>query len=690
MTLLHEGQSVGVQVAAPEATVESSGFTSTTRRPIVSADGRYAWFDNTNGRSDLIDFEQGDALSLQLGFGLGRWLPDGERLVFTRISSSGSQLSLISAADGSIEPLATVDLGLGAVAAPSGGTYAVLARRGGESGIFLFDPSIDLWTLVVDRPDLLVFGDTLAFSPDGSRLAWVERMFTSAGTVEALFTFDLASGTTRLVEEDLLENVLDWSPDGNRLVYRCLRDNAVRACIYDVADESYRTVEGSTPRWPQFSPDGRAIADFNIVFSSLREIRVHDLESGLSEVVFSGSGNLVQQFEWAASGHFVIVQGGEPQRLSPAGRFQFDDVVLGEGANTFGATSAVGDAAPIVISTSASGLPDLSVDLSVVPLAMRPGDPLEATVTVASVGGVGVPDATLSVAIIGPGGFSLDLLQGETLGPLAVGESVTLTRQATIDDAPGTYTVAAVADPLGAIAEADENNNRAFAEVTVIEEGFVPLLTVETDQTIYSRDDEVVGTLELLGTSGDFDGTLEILIEDTAGFVVHSFASRPVQDLAFAELRTELVSWSTGSTFAGAYRLRGRLFDAAGALAVEAFAPFDISGDSIFGATVRSDAPTYLAGAAVSLSGDFDYVAGNQLVGDARTELSVIDPAGLEVASWSVDVGALLPARRGRWPAPGSVVKPSRGSIGGSSRCWKDNRSWPAARRPSSSYPRSS
>jgi dipeptidyl aminopeptidase/acylaminoacyl peptidase len=109
------------------------------------------------------------------------------------------------------------------------------------------------------------------FSPDGRRVAIPARLDTPAG--ELVGTIDLAAvdgsaATTRLVEyADGVVEVIDWSPDGSRIVYSTLDSRAAATALWVVdvngetdpvqvvAEEAVESVL-TAPAW---SPDGRSI-----------------------------------------------------------------------------------------------------------------------------------------------------------------------------------------------------------------------------------------------------------------------------------------------------------------------------------------------------------------------------------------------------------------------------------------------
>ena len=262
------------------------------------------------------------------------------------------------------------------------------------------------------------------------------------------------------------------------------------------------------------------------------------------------------------------------------------------------------------------------------------------------------------MAIIGPDGFFLDLANGESVGPLAVGESQTVVRQLDLFADPGEYTVVAVVDPLAEIVEVSEANNRATATANVLSAGG-PTLDITTDRPLYRADENVLTTVEILGGGESFTGELALSVEDDAGFLVASLGTRQVVDLGLGEVQTETAVWNTGPTFAGPYRVRAILMDSTESPAIGDFAPFDIFGESELVSTVATDAASYPLGATATLVGGFEYGSGNQPVAGAESALQVVAEDGTVVIEWTQSLGTLLPGATGSmtraWPGAAPV-----------------------------------
>jgi uncharacterized repeat protein (TIGR01451 family) len=637
VTLRRGGQDLATTPSTAAVEVEPSGFTGVFAPPIPSSDGRYVLVDDF-GVSYLVDFEDGDVTTYP---GFGRWLDDGRLLLTDPFAASGqSEIRRVSPEDGGSELVTAVEYAYLAVPSPTADLYAVIGEifdgsAGFDTGIFLYDPAAETWTLVVAAEVFAIELSSLKWSPDGSRFAWVDYASDAS-----LASFHLESGSRQVIDLALDEPGFDWSPDGSALTFRSRRDGGAKIWIYDFEDDHASVaVDDPDATWPRFSPDGRALAFLG------PDLRVRDLATGLDEVVYAT--DFLGPFEWTASGHLAVTEDSHLLRLTPPGRFELSGVALAAGDNVFTAASGGVESEPIVISTTGGGLPDVAVELTVIPSLTYPGGEIRATVTVRSQGTAEAPPVPLSTAVVGPGGFFLELMDGELVGPLPPGQSHTVARQVVLDAAPGAYTVVAAVDPAGDLAEVSERNNLATAAVTVVAEGSGPLLEVTTDQPLYLRDEELVATVEVLATGVELDGALEIAVEDDEGFLVRSLGSHPVVGLGFGQVHVQTASWDVGSTFAGTYRVRARFVDSGGALAAEAFAAFTIYGEAEVDAAAATDAAVYTLGAGVTLTGSFDYAAGNLLIAGSQARLAVSPVGGATVAAWTQDLGILLPGASG-------------------------------------------
>jgi uncharacterized protein (DUF885 family)/Tol biopolymer transport system component len=179
-------------------------------------------------------------------------------------------------------PLPTISTGLSD--GPAEGTIAFASYREGESKIFLMQADgsdvtrVSRTGLRESRP---------AWSPDGSRIAYVRRM-NNANHEIYVMNAD-GSGATRLTNRpDSVESEPTWSPDGRRIAFISNERPTANTLIgrfhvwvmnADGSDQELLTDIGGSNTSPDWSPDGT-----RLVFDSTRdgnhEIYVMDPSGG--------------------------------------------------------------------------------------------------------------------------------------------------------------------------------------------------------------------------------------------------------------------------------------------------------------------------------------------------------------------------------------------------------------------------
>ena len=152
------------------------------------------------------------------------WSPDGDSLA-THIGSpgsrTGSRLALQTFGDEGAVAASATELGLDTGIfqtpdyAPDGSRIAVVLRDAAGDGIHLLDESgSDLGRLVA----LEETAASVAWSPVGNRLAYLDGVFTRSGTLAGrLYVAGVGSSRPELVSDLAIAHV--WSPDGTKLLY---------------------------------------------------------------------------------------------------------------------------------------------------------------------------------------------------------------------------------------------------------------------------------------------------------------------------------------------------------------------------------------------------------------------------------------------------------------------------------------
>ena len=210
------------------------------------------------------------------------WAPDGRRLAFTLARSDGkARLYVLNVGGGSARRVPVAGPRLYSPAWSPDGRRLAFVRvsvRGGDEGasaIVIADVEGGeeqvLLTEREDPPSAAFVGD-LAWSPDGSRIAFTRAQFDERGVVRiAIYSVAAGGGTPQLLARDAAEPA--WSPDGRQIAFSSTRDRNGRTCyeqchyrpeLYvmdaDGSNAVRLTHNRGEDRTPSWSPDGRRIA----------------------------------------------------------------------------------------------------------------------------------------------------------------------------------------------------------------------------------------------------------------------------------------------------------------------------------------------------------------------------------------------------------------------------------------------
>ncbi|MCP4656312.1 MAG: hypothetical protein GY856_12940, partial [bacterium] len=188
-----------------------------------------------------------------------RWFPDGDRIAcgYEDWMVGEYVLRTYRVSDGTVEDLATLDDVYVAVPSPEGDRLAVLGRREGLSGLWVFDLATAAWSLLLEIDLWDIDSDTISWSPAGTHLLYCLDWPRNLDLVE------VASGTVEEIAVDPDYSVPQFSPDGSAILYT-VRDPDYweQVWVYDLAAGTAQalTSDPAPHSSPQFSPDGRSVA----------------------------------------------------------------------------------------------------------------------------------------------------------------------------------------------------------------------------------------------------------------------------------------------------------------------------------------------------------------------------------------------------------------------------------------------
>ncbi len=486
-----DGDLVGQTTASLEASSQSVTYDA-YGVPRPSPDGGRALLDDYYSL-DLVDFATGDVKPVTgLSYTNAFWMPDGDRLLGAvyDYDLDKSVLTTYRLSDSSRQTLAALDSVDVAVPSPDGAEAAVLGYDGALSGLLLVDLQSGEVSSLVDGGSYDFDPDSLAWSPDGSHLAF----WHDGSTGTEIEIVEIATGAVTAVPAVPGDyGYPSWSPDGASLAFTVFDSGSTYSTQlwrYRLADGVAEPITSNEedhflPRW---SPDGASIA----YVGDSERLELLDLESGQVQVlrqIADWSGDL----QWAPGGHLVLLDSGQPVRVTPAGRFEVRSVPLQVGDNTFTATATddLGNrgaiSPPIVVELATDANANLTVaadDLTVLPAVSLTGQQVTFTVTVHNTGVSGSPATDLDLVLLPPSGSPLPVASGLTVTALGPAASQTFTEPFTLPTVAGRWTLVATVDPRDRVLEADEDDNRAEITFPVLS-GAAPAVFVATDQSQY-------------------------------------------------------------------------------------------------------------------------------------------------------------------------------------------------------------
>lgn len=273
-----------------------------------------------------VDLESGGRIDHGVGQPFyAAWSPDGGSLV-THIGPPGTRMGsrlaiqTLGGDDGAVAR--AVDLGLDAGVfqtpdyAPDGSRIAVVLGDPEGSGIHLLDESgDDLGRLVT----LEGTAASVAWSPTGNRLAYLDGVFTRTGALAGrLYVAGFGSSRPELVSEIAIAHF--WSPDGTKVLYfepfeaRGPGSNALayRVVVYSIIDGESTVVASMRPApafvaqivpfvdqyergYTLWSPDSRLVALNTLGANGSQYVHLLDTETYEAGEAFRVSYRLVQE-----------------------------------------------------------------------------------------------------------------------------------------------------------------------------------------------------------------------------------------------------------------------------------------------------------------------------------------------------------------------------------------------------------
>jgi len=227
------------------------------------------------------------------------WSPDSKRYAYGAVKEG----KVVVVIDGKEE--APCDEATRPVFSPDGQHIAYAVRNG------------TVWQLILDgRPvkeHERIFGDTVRFSPDSKRLAYMagrrETVKRDGKDVVLERRFYVVDGEEMRAYDLLVPNAFVFSPDSRRTAYVGVKNNRLVVVIDGIEGREYDDV-----RLVQFSPDSRRLA--YLARRDNRAYAVVDNAEGLGyqsvgNLIFSSDGKRMAYVAARDKSAFIVVDGAE-------------------------------------------------------------------------------------------------------------------------------------------------------------------------------------------------------------------------------------------------------------------------------------------------------------------------------------------------------------------------------------------
>ena len=284
----------------------------------------------------------------------------------------------------------------------------------------------------------------------------------------------------------------------------------------------------------------------------------------------------------------------------------------------------------------------MAPDIRVIPAQPVLGELARVTITVRNNALIAAPAAEISLIVIDPDGSATNLLGKAMTNTIPAGGSQTFSADWTAQGSAGVYTLVAGVDNQDQILEVSEANNLAFVDIRIAGQA-QPQLAVTTDKPQYLAAEDLTATVVVSNPGEPFSGTLEVAIEDTAGYTVATILSEAISSLGYGDSQNVTALWNSGATFAGSYRVQARLVDDRGQERASSQAPFTLGSLSAFTSEVVTDRASYVANENVRVTANVNYANGNSVVTGANATIRILDSSAQVIAEKMQALGDLLP-----------------------------------------------
>ncbi len=375
---------------------------------------------------------------------------------------------------------------------------------------------------------------------------------------------------------------------------------------------------------------------------------------------------------WMELGKSLLLGGfDESSVFELPGVFQFNDVALNEGLNTFFTTS-ISEAGLVsqpsndvtILKQGAIDFVDLEVELNISKPAVLLGDSASIIYSVKNSGVVFSEANVINILQVAPDGTTIEL-DRHAVNPIAPGAEVefSLLWQPTN---LGTHVVVVRIDLDDQVTETDENNNIRMLSVDVSETLAPTLLLAVTPHATggyaFGAGDTIIGRAELFNPGASISGELIVEVMDVSGDLVEQVISAPVSNLSVGEIKNVDFSWSSDGIVPADYQLRARFQAETTSELITQIQAFSLSEELKLVSGLRSNKLTFTDNEQVILTSTISNLSSVASLNNANALLEIKDQAGELVYSQSADVYAIAAGAQIQVPFTWNTTITSAGS----------------------------
>lgn len=495
-----------------------------------------------------------------------------------------------------------------------------------DSGIWIVDPDTYAIERVIAMGDWGYAGESAALSPDGSQLVWQDS------TVGKIGRLNLETGqrTTLGESASYSPDSISWNEAGNAFAFV---ESYNKVSIFDPSNGV------KTPLALNNVNDIQSVywtQKDRIVIVSSYNVYEYNLSSAATETIYSAEYYYERPTVVSWSDEQGVVSIGTRNAsyiVEPAGRFKTFDIELHDGANQIFAIAqdeAGNESEPTDVSTliyKLSDNPDLVVELGINPRLPLAGSYADLKVTISNSGNRPSTEFASSISVVSPDGGVISLWDRKPIPPLAAGASLVRSVEWPIPDLAGLYNLVATVDDNQVIREVSEANNSVISAVDVLNDGGVAI-DVESDRDTYTSRQAFRGTLDIVNPGVSLDANLSAWIEDESGYEVVRLRNQPDYHLAASSVVQDIVSWNTGTIFAGNYSLVAQLGSPQGGPLAESRFDFVIEREVNPVLAVKSDKVSYGPNEDASITVFVSNEEANTSLRDLELVIRVVDDLG--------------------------------------------------------------